>query len=39
LLAVSRGAPGIYNVTEDDGAISIEKARRELGFDPDFRLS
>jgi len=38
LLAVSRGAPGIYNIAEDDGAVSIEKARRDLGFDPTFRL-
>jgi nucleoside-diphosphate-sugar epimerase len=39
LLAVTRGAPGIYNIAEDDGAVSIEKARRELGFDPGFRMS
>ena len=39
LLAVARGAPGIYNVAEDDGAVSIDKARRELGFDASFRLS
>jgi nucleoside-diphosphate-sugar epimerase len=39
LLAVDRGVPGIYNIAEDDGAVSIEKARRELGFDPGFRLS
>lgn len=38
LLAVTRGAPGTYNVAEDDGALSIEKAKRELGFDPGFRL-
>ena len=38
LLAVSRGAPGIYNIAEDDGAVSIAKARAELGFDPRFRL-
>lgn len=38
LLAVTRGAPGIYNVAEDDGALSIDKARRELGFDPAFRM-
>ncbi len=38
LLAVTRGAPGIYNIAEDDGAVSIEKARKELGFDPAFRL-
>jgi nucleoside-diphosphate-sugar epimerase len=39
LLAVTRGVPGIYNVAEDDGEFSIEKARQELGFDPDFRMS
>jgi nucleoside-diphosphate-sugar epimerase len=38
LQAVTRGAPGIYNVAEDDGELVIDKARRELGFDPDFRL-
>lgn len=38
LLAVTRGAPGIYNVAEDDGVVSIQKARRQLGFDPAFRL-
>jgi nucleoside-diphosphate-sugar epimerase len=38
LLAVTRGAPGLYNIAEDDGAYSIEKARRELGFDPGFRI-
>jgi len=37
VLALTRGAPGIYNIAEDDGAVSIEKARRELGFDPAFR--
>jgi len=39
LLAVRRGAAGIYNIAEDDGAVSIEKARRELGFDPAVRLA
>jgi nucleoside-diphosphate-sugar epimerase len=38
LLAVSRGAPGVYNIAEDDGAVTIDKARKELGFDPAFRL-
>ncbi len=37
LLAVTRGS-GIYNIADDDGTVSIEKARRELGFDPAFRL-
>jgi nucleoside-diphosphate-sugar epimerase len=38
LLAVTRGSAGIYNIAEDDGAVSIAKARKELGFDPSFRL-
>jgi nucleoside-diphosphate-sugar epimerase len=37
-LAIARGVAGIYNIAEDDGAVSIDKARRELGFDPAFRL-
>jgi nucleoside-diphosphate-sugar epimerase len=37
-LAIARGMAGIYNIVEDDGAVSIDKARRELGFDPAFRL-
>jgi nucleoside-diphosphate-sugar epimerase len=38
LLAIDRGTPGIFNVAEDDGFVSSAKARRELGFDPAFRL-
>ena len=38
LLALTKGKPGIYNVAEDDGAVSSEKARRELGFDSGFRI-
>jgi nucleoside-diphosphate-sugar epimerase len=34
-----QGAPGIYNIAEEDGAVSIDKARRELGWEPDFRLN
>ena len=34
LLALDRGV-GIYNIAEDDGAVAIDKARMELGFDPD----
>jgi nucleoside-diphosphate-sugar epimerase len=37
LLAVTKGR-GIYNIAEDDGAVSSEKAKRELGFDAGFRL-
>lgn len=39
LLAVSRGAPGAYNIAEDDGAVTIVKARAQLGFDPGFRIT
>jgi nucleoside-diphosphate-sugar epimerase len=37
LLAVSKGA-GVYNIADDDGAVSRAKAVRELGFDPAFRI-
>jgi nucleoside-diphosphate-sugar epimerase len=36
-LAIGKGA-GVYNIAEDDGAVSIAKAKRELGFDPEFRM-
>jgi nucleoside-diphosphate-sugar epimerase len=38
LLALTRGAAGIYNIADDDGVVSIAKARAELGFDSRFRL-
>jgi hypothetical protein len=38
LLAVSKGRHGIYNIAEDDGSISSEKAKRDLGFDAGFRI-
>jgi hypothetical protein len=37
VLAMERGAPGIYNVAEPSPAVSVEKARRELGWTPEFR--
>ena len=37
-LAMTRGAPGIYNVCEDDPAVSNEKAIDALGWDPRFRI-
>jgi nucleoside-diphosphate-sugar epimerase len=37
-LAVTQGGPGIYNVSEDLGSVSIGRARQELGWDPAFRL-
>jgi nucleoside-diphosphate-sugar epimerase len=37
LLATNAGG-GVYNIADDDGAVSIAKARRDLGFDPVFRM-
>jgi nucleoside-diphosphate-sugar epimerase len=39
VLALTRGAPGVYNIAEDDGEFSVEKARKELGFDPGWRMT
>jgi nucleoside-diphosphate-sugar epimerase len=39
LLAVERGTTGIFDIAEDNGFVSIEKARRELGWDPGFRIA
>ncbi len=36
--AITRGVPGIYNIAEDDGTVSIRKAAAELGWKPDFRI-
>lgn len=36
--AVRQGAPGIYNIAEEDGTVSSAKARAALGWKPDFRL-
>jgi len=38
VLALARGRHGLYNIAEDDGAVSSEKAKRELGFAAGFRL-
>lgn len=35
--AITRGAPGIYNVAEDDGTVSTVKARTLLDWSPAFR--
>ena len=36
-LAVLRGKPGIYNIAEDDGTLACDKAKRELGWNADWR--
>lgn len=38
LLTLTQGRTGIYNVAEDDGEVAIDKARRDFGFDPGFRM-
>lgn len=37
VLALTKGKPGIYNIAEDDGYCSSEKAKRDLGFEAGFR--
>lgn len=37
-LAVTRGAPGIYNVAEEDGTVACAKAASDLGWWPGFRI-
>lgn len=38
LLALERGQSGVFNIAEDCDLVSSSKARRELGWDRDFRL-
>jgi nucleoside-diphosphate-sugar epimerase len=38
LLALTRGTAGVYNIAEADGAVTTERAQRDLGFNPAFRL-
>lgn len=36
--AITRGSAGVYNVAEEDGAVSSLKATSELGWNPGFRI-
>ena len=36
--AVTRGRPGVYNIAEDDGTLTIAKAQAELGWSPAFHV-
>jgi nucleoside-diphosphate-sugar epimerase len=38
LLAAEHGASGIYNIAEPGGEADSSKARKELGWSPDFRI-
>jgi len=39
LLAIEKERSGIYNIAEPNRYLSTDKARRELRFDPSFRLT
>jgi nucleoside-diphosphate-sugar epimerase len=39
VLAIDRGQPGTYNIAQANVHIDTRKARTELGWDPDFRIS
>jgi nucleoside-diphosphate-sugar epimerase len=39
LLAIEKTRRGIYNIAEPNGYLSTDKAQRELGFNPRFRLA
>jgi len=36
-LSMTLGPSGVYNIAEDDGTVTITKAKRELNWNPDFR--
>jgi nucleoside-diphosphate-sugar epimerase len=36
--ALTHNGPGIYNIAEDDGTVSSEKAMQELGWSASFRI-
>lgn len=38
LLAVTHGQPGVYNIAEDEEDVTSQKAIRELGWNPAFRI-
>lgn len=38
LLAVARPLAGVFNIADDNDIVATDKARRELGWRPDFRL-
>lgn len=37
-LAIESAHPGIFNIAEDNPTVSTGRARRELGWDPSFRV-
>jgi len=37
--AVTRGHAGVYNIADADGTVDASKARRELGWQPSFRMA
>lgn len=39
LLALTHGKPGVYNIAEDDGYASSDRAKRDFGFNAGFRFT
>jgi nucleoside-diphosphate-sugar epimerase len=39
VLAIEKPCRGVFNIAEPSGYLSTERARRELGFNPSFRLN
>jgi len=39
VLAIERGQPGPYNIAQSNVHVATDKARTELGWSPDFRIS
>ena len=39
VFALTKAKPGIYNIAEDDGYCSSDKAKRDLGFEAGFRIA
>jgi len=39
VLAITAKHPGIFNIAEEKGLVSSQKARRELGWSADFRMN
>jgi len=39
LLAIEKACRGIFNIADPNEYLSIDRAHRELGFDPNFRLA
>jgi nucleoside-diphosphate-sugar epimerase len=39
VVAITRARPGVYNVAEADGTVDLQRAVRDLAWEPGFRLA